>query len=86
MSDQGGKRTAAENVALATNAAGAVGGPAAIYMAYKGAKSNEGGMPRAAVKALTGADRKDGPTRFGRTRIGAAMRRGARRWRPRSSS
>lgn len=39
-------RTAAENIALATNAGGVVAGPGALYAAYKGAKSNTGGFPR----------------------------------------
>jgi len=40
-------------VAFATNAAGAVAGPAAIWMATKQAREKKGGMPRQAVEAAS---------------------------------
>ena len=45
-------RTAAENVALATNAGGVVAGPGAVYAAYRGAKNNTGGFPRDVATAV----------------------------------
>jgi hypothetical protein len=43
-----------KNVALATNTAGAVAGPAAIAMAVKGAKNNSGGIPRQGLQMVAG--------------------------------
>lgn len=68
------KRTGAENVALATNAAGAVGGPAAIYGAYRAAKNNEGGIPRTIAQKLVGTE--DKPTKLGQTSTGKKIGRG----------
>lgn len=45
-------RTAAENIAYATNAAGMAAGPAAVGMAVNAARNNEGGMVRAGLRRL----------------------------------
>lgn len=42
-------------VALGTNAAGAIAGPAAVWMAIRQAKAKEGGMPRQAAQAVAEA-------------------------------
>jgi len=48
-----------KNVAIATNAAGAVAGPAALVMAVNQARAKEGGMPR---KSTEFVERKTKPT------------------------
>lgn len=53
------KRTPAENIAYATNAAGMVAGPAALGMAYSAAKGNEGGMTRAGLRRLVRVNGKE---------------------------
>lgn len=45
-------RTAAENIAYATNAAGMAAGPAAVGMAINAARNNEGGITRAGLRRL----------------------------------
>lgn len=51
-----------KNVALATNAAGVVAGPAAIALATRAALKNEGGIPREGVKAAA-SDKMPRPVR-----------------------
>lgn len=43
-----------QNIALATNAAGAVAGPAALWQATKAAKAGKGGVPRDIGRAVVG--------------------------------
>lgn len=65
---RGGTPEWQKNVAIATNAGGAVAGPAALWMAVRQAKSKQGGMPRQAVEAV---EAKSSP----KTRVGRAARK-----------
>lgn len=46
------KRSTAENLALAGNAASTVAGPAAMYSAYRAARTNSGGIPRTVASGI----------------------------------
>lgn len=56
---------AERRIALATNTAGVVAAPGLVYMAAKGAKKNEGGVPRAIARAV-GDNKRTGSTKAGK--------------------
>jgi hypothetical protein len=74
MAEQKKERSNAEKIALATNTAGAIAGPAAIYQATQNFRRNEGGMPRQVALDLTNPKTKVGQ-RIGATRAGARARK-----------